>query len=49
MARKAGKQGEKPGRGRDAAAPGNIPLRGWRDSAIRTWNEGSADTIGAVP
>jgi membrane protein len=37
--------GEHAGRGRDAASPAEIPLRGWRDIAIRTWREASSDNI----
>jgi len=28
---------EEPGRGREAAAPGQIPARGWRDILLRVW------------
>lgn len=48
MARGAEKQGEESGRGRDSLAPTGIPPRGWRDIAIRTWNESSADNIGLI-
>jgi membrane protein len=32
-------------RGRDAARPAEIPLRGWRDIAIRAWREAGSDNI----
>jgi membrane protein len=32
-------------RGRDAASPTEIPLRGWRDIAIRSWREAASDNI----
>ncbi len=37
-----------PGRGRAAEAPHQIPARGWKDIAVRTWNEFSADQIPQV-
>lgn len=35
-------------RGRDAASPAEIPPRGWRDIAIRTWREAAGDNIGLI-
>lgn len=32
-------------RGRDAESPTEIPLRGWRDIAIRAWREAASDNI----
>ena len=37
-----------PGRGRAARRPGQVPLRGWRDIAWRTWREIGADRLPAV-
>jgi membrane protein len=34
-----------PGHGRRATSPGQIPLRGWKDIAWRTWSETNADRI----
>jgi membrane protein len=34
-----------PGHGRRAASPGQIPLKGWKDIAWRTWSEANADRI----
>ena len=37
-----------PGRGRDAQAPHEIPARGWKDIAVRTWKEFNEDQIPQV-
>jgi membrane protein len=37
-----------PGRGRSAEAPHQIPARGWKDIAVRTWSEFNADQIPQV-
>ena len=37
-----------PGRGRTAEAPHQIPARGWKDIAVRTFNEFSEDQIPQV-
>lgn len=39
---------DEPGRGRGAQFPHEIPARGWRDIAMRTWNEFNADQIPQV-
>jgi membrane protein len=36
------------GRGRNAASPVQIPARGWKDVALRTWKEASDDNVGLV-
>jgi membrane protein len=40
--------GEQAERGRDAASPAEIPLRGWRDIAIRAWREAASDNIALI-
>ncbi len=40
--------GLEPGRGRDAASPGQIPVSGWRDILWRTWREFNNDQITSV-
>lgn len=35
----------KPGRGRQAERPAEIPVRGWKDIAVRTWKEFRDDEI----
>ncbi len=37
-----------PGRGRAAPTPRHIPLKGWRDIALRTWRSFNADRLPAV-
>lgn len=37
-----------PGRGRAAASPGAIPLKGWKDILLRTWDEIGADRLLAI-
>lgn len=37
-----------PGRGRAATNPRHIPVRGWRDIALRTWKAFNADRLPAV-
>lgn len=37
-----------PGRGRAAVTPRDIPRRGWRDVALRTWRAYGADRLSAV-
>lgn len=37
-----------PGRGRAARRPGEIPARGWRDIAVRTWRSFNSDRLPAV-
>lgn len=40
---------EKPDdRGRSAASPWQMPLKGWREVAVRTWREASKDNAGLV-
>ncbi|MFO7597842.1 MAG: YihY/virulence factor BrkB family protein [Desulfocurvibacter africanus] len=39
---------EEPGRGREAASPGEIPKPGWRDILKRTWAEQSKDNLSLV-
>ena len=34
--------------GRDAAAPWSIPLPGWKQVLVRTWNETGTDNIGLI-
>jgi membrane protein len=41
-------EAREPGRGRDATAPARIPLRGWKDIAVRTWQEFNNDRVPAV-
>src|ERR1044072_1819176 len=48
MARGAEKQGEEPGRGRAAVTPSKLPPCGWRDIAIRTWQESGTDNAGLI-
>ena len=38
----------RPGRGREAAEPQHIPLRGWKDILIRAWNDSSEKNISLV-
>jgi membrane protein len=35
-------------RGREAETPAQIPARGWKEIAVRTWKEGSKDNISIV-
>lgn len=35
-------------RGRQADSPGQMSLKGWREIAVRTWNEASSDNIALV-
>ena len=35
-------------RGRSADRPTDIPARGWKDIAVRTWKESSADNVGII-
>ena len=35
-------------RGRDAYAPWNIPLRGWKDVLLRVWEESSRDNLALI-
>jgi membrane protein len=35
-------------RGRDADAPTDIPPRGWKDIAVRTWKEAGDDNVGLI-
>ena len=39
--------GSKP-RGRDATSPWSMPLQGWRDVLVRTWQEAGNDNVGLV-
>ncbi len=39
---------EQPDRGRDAAAPWQIPWRGWGDVLLRVWHESSLDNISLI-
>ena len=38
-------EAEQPGRGREADRPTEIPIRGWKDIALRTYNEFTEDQI----
>lgn len=44
----AAAEAAEPDRGRDAAAPQDIPVRGWRDVLSRTWSEFNEDRIMSV-
>lgn len=44
----AGFEAAEPGRGREAAAPHQIPLRGWRDVLFRTFTEVNQDRLSIV-
>ena len=41
-------EADRPGRGRDARSPFQIPAAGWKDIAWRTWNEFGKDRVPAV-
>ena len=40
--------GDADDRGRSADAPSQVPARGWKDIALRTWRESSKDNVGLV-
>ena len=35
-------------RGRTASSPLAMPLKGWKDIFVRTWNEAGDDNVGLV-
>jgi membrane protein len=37
-----------PGRGREAAQPQHIPLRGWKDILVRAWNDSNEKNISLI-
>jgi membrane protein len=39
---------EAENKGRDASSPSEMPLSGWKDVAVRTWQESSKDNVGLV-
>jgi len=40
--------GNEHGRGREADRPGQIPARGWKDIAVRSWKEAGQDNVSLV-